>query len=99
MIEILTSQKRKLNFVVKSNAGETLLTSVDFKNQEEIETTVQKLTAATSTLNKVERKTNFEGKFLFHLKDEHGRLLGSSGLYTSEAGMENGIKNLTRNLF
>ncbi len=41
-----------------------------------------------------ERKTDYNGKFLFILKNSEGKVLGNSMLYNSEAGMENGIKNL-----
>ncbi|MGB5667196.1 MAG: YegP family protein, partial [Maribacter sp.] len=32
--------------------------------------------------------------FLFSLKNNGGQIIGISELYSSEAGMENGIKNL-----
>ncbi len=43
---------------------------------------------------KFERKTNHSGAFMFSLKDENGKIVGYSQCYNSEAGMENGIKNL-----
>ncbi|MBU3024629.1 YegP family protein [Zobellia galactanivorans] len=45
-----------------------------------------------------ERKTNHDGQFLFYLKDANGQILGHSLPYGSEAGMENGIKNLINSL-
>ncbi|HAI37493.1 MAG TPA: hypothetical protein DCM40_04830, partial [Maribacter sp.] len=45
-----------------------------------------------------ERRTNTDGKFLVELKNSTGKIVGSSGLYTSEAGMENGILNITNSL-
>jgi len=41
-----------------------------------------------------ERKTNHKGEFQFSLKDSDGKIIGHSQNYNSEAGMENGIKNL-----
>ncbi len=99
MIEIQRTNGDKVNFLVKSKAGKTLLTSVDYSNKQEMEKTIKQLASPKNLVQKIERKTNFEGQFLFHLKAETGSLIGSSGLYSSEAGMENGIKNLKKNLF
>lgn len=99
MIEIRRSNDDKVNFLVKSKAGKTLLTSIDYTSKQEIEKTIKQLASTKNAIQKIERKTNFEGQFLFHLKAETGNIIGSSGLYSSEAGMENGINNLKRNLF
>ncbi len=55
---------------------------------------IRKLGTAPIARNYFERKTNTEGKFHFSLKDDDGRIIGHSEPYDSEAGMENGIKNL-----
>jgi len=73
-----------------------LLRSIDFIDKNEINQTL-------STLNKnqqihFERKTNYKGKFQFSLKDSNGQLIGHSEPYSSEAGMENGIKNLKKSI-
>lgn len=53
---------------------------------------------ARVTSKLVERKTNTEGKFLIELKKTNGETIGSSGLYSSEAGMENGLLNIYNSL-
>lgn len=98
MIEIKKTAESHYQFVVKSETGRILLDSVSFGNQSEVEKTISTLTSMDRPLNIFERKTNFDGKFLFNLKNEVGKIIGSSGLYSSEAGMENGIKNLKSSL-
>ncbi|WP_047245674.1 YegP family protein [Maribacter thermophilus] len=93
MIEVGKIDNQGYRFTVKSETGQTLLESIIFEKREILETTLKALKTTPSS-KRFERKTNFEGKFLFNLTNEQGRIIGNSGLYTSEAGMENGIKNL-----
>jgi len=94
MIEIKQIEGNGYGFSLTTKDGSNLLNSVSFSTQEEIKKTVKQLTATKASRNIFERKTNHEGKFLFNVKDEDGRLIGHSELYSSEAGMENGIKNV-----
>lgn len=98
MIEVFANKDNTYQFQVKSNSGVTLLNSVSFKDKSIVETTLKNFSNAETSKYTVERKTNFDGKFLFQLKSKTGVLLGTSGLYSSEAGMENGIKNLAKNI-
>ncbi|WP_350286020.1 YegP family protein [uncultured Croceitalea sp.] len=98
MIEIVTNKNNTYQFQVKSDSGGTLLNSIAFKDKSIVETTLKSFSNTETQKYTVERKTNFDGKFLFHLKSKTGSLLGTSGLYSSEAGMENGIKNLAKSI-
>ena len=92
MIEV-KEQNDTYYFIVKAESGHSLLNSVPFSNKEELKQSIRDLNASKDVLKAFERKTNHEGKFLFNVKNTDGKLVGSSGLYSSEAGMENGIKN------
>lgn len=98
MIEIKKTTRKGFEFLVKSESGKILLRSVPFKDEQTISKTVESLSKSNAVIKRFERKTNFNGAFLFELKNEKGKTIGSSGLYSSEAGMENGIKNLTNRL-
>lgn len=93
MIEVQNTVGEKLTFVVKSKSGKILLRSVDFINKEDIHKVIQSFGSAANERYLVERRTDCEGMFLFHLLNHKRELIGRSGLYSSEAGMENGIKN------
>ena len=82
------------SFKLKTQSGHTLLRSVEFKEEEEAHNTVRSLIQLSDNSVRFERKTNHDGMFLFNLKNSGGKLIGHSQLYNSEAGMENGIKNL-----
>ena len=94
MIEIIQKGPGSFQFHLKTDDGNNLLRSIEFSSREEINGIVEQLHALMEDHMVFERQTNHHGKFLFLLKDVHGKPLGSSQLYNSEAGMENGIKNL-----
>ncbi|MFT4831011.1 MAG: hypothetical protein ACI815_000650 [Psychroserpens sp.] len=94
MIEIKKHNENTYRFRVNTSAGNTILESIDFSNLEDIKKSVAYLQASINERKIFERKTDHSGKFLFQLKNKEGQLIGSSQFYSSEAGMENGIKNL-----
>ena len=97
MIKIDKKKDGKFAFKLKSSNGKTLLKSVSFSSKEE--KTLKDFKDLKEARTKFfERKTNTEGKFLVELKNQNGMTIGSSGLYTSEAGMENGILNISNSL-
>ncbi len=98
MIEIKKDKNNTYCFSLKTISGSTLLTSVSFSNKEEIKKTFLDFNPIAQHENIFERKTNHNGEFLFNLKDRKGNIIGSSQLYSSEAGMENGIKNTKNSL-
>jgi len=99
MIEIKKTKSASFQFLVKSETGKVLLKSIHFSDKNTLEGALKGLKMTNSSIKHFERKTNFEGKFLFNLKNENGSIIGSSGLYGSEAGMENGIKNLKNRFY
>lgn len=94
MIEIKKHNEGTYRFSVNTATGNIILESVDFPNIKDIRKSVAELQESFNESNVFERKTDNSGKFLFQLKNKEGQLIGNSQLYSSEAGMENGIKNL-----
>lgn len=94
MIAIEKNNGNGYRFILKSESGQPLLSSISYPSESEIQKSLQALRNAKKVPMGFERKTDHEGKFLFNLKDNAGSLIGHSERYTSEAGMENGIKNL-----
>lgn len=94
MLEIKKESDTTYTFSLQSESGQPLLNSIPFSNREEIDKTIANLKVLIGQSSVFERKTDYNGKFLFILKNSEGKVLGNSMLYNSEAGMENGIKNL-----
>ncbi|WP_425237307.1 DUF1508 domain-containing protein [Ulvibacterium sp.] len=99
MVAIEKNNGDGYRFILKSESGQTLLSSIPFPNESEVQKSLQTLKNLKKIPIGFERKTDNEGKFLFNIKDDTGSLIGHSELYTSEAGMENGIKNLKNRIY
>lgn len=94
MVEIVKNEKGNYQLHITSSTGSPLLISVPFKSEADAESKLNQ------TLSKpiFERMTNHQGKFVITLKTAQGEQIGQSNTYSSEAGMENGIKNLMKSL-
>lgn len=98
MIKINKEENNTYNFSLNTPNGNSLFKSVGFSSKEEIKNVVNGLNLIEKQEYIFERKTDHAGNFLFNLKDKKGQLIGNSQLYGSEAGMENGIKNLKKRI-
>lgn len=98
MIQVKKHLENEYIFELHSESGHTLFKSIPFLNKKAAVETAQDLRKFVDKTSNFERKTNHKGQFLFNFKNSNGILIGSSQLYNSEAGMENGIKNLTNRI-
>lgn len=98
MYEIRKEKEDSYRFLLKTMQGKTLLNSVSYKSETEARECLRKLLPDSDRSLRVERKTNYNGKFLFSLRDKTGNIIGKSGVFSSEAGMENGIKHLMKRI-
>ncbi|MEE9364994.1 MAG: YegP family protein [Cellulophaga sp.] len=98
MVEIIKKKDTTYNFLLKSKDGFVLLNSINYSEKITVEKVIASLAFLITHQNAFERKTNSQGKFYFNLKDIHQKIIGNSLLYTSEAGLENGIVNLKNSI-
>ena len=98
MVEIKEETNQSYRFELKSVDGILLLQSDSFESKEHVKTALTRLNPMHFKSFLFERKTDYTGKFLFHLKNADRTLIGKSGVFESEAGMENGIKHLKKRL-
>ncbi|HLT51281.1 MAG TPA: YegP family protein [Arenibacter sp.] len=94
MIETRLDPEKNFTFNILSNNGQTLLKSIPFSERPSLEAISAQLKELATQPSSFERTTDYNGKFLFLLKDGLGKTIGYSMYYSSEAGMENGIENL-----
>ena len=94
MIQIKKESDHTYTFDIQTKEGQALLHSVPFNDREKMEETITNLKEWIKRQSSFERKTNYHGKFFFLFNNSDGNLIGNSMFYSSEAGMENGIKNL-----
>ncbi|ADY30533.1 MULTISPECIES: YegP family protein [Cellulophaga] len=94
MLDIEKKEDNTFTFSLKTKNNVVLLQGNSFKTKEELHSAIKEIMPSINSLNVFERKTAYNGKFLFNLKGLNGKVIGKSQFYSSEAGMENGIKNL-----
>ena len=85
------------NFLLLAEHGHILLKSIAFDSIETAEKEIESVKVNALNMSRYERKTTPEGKFYFNLKNANGVILGQSQMYSSEAGMENGILAVKNN--
>lgn len=93
MLEVQENSNNGYRFLVKSRGGHLLLESVRFSSLSEVQECLGEVYRHLGSPACFERRTTHRGQFQFALKSLGGQVLGFSGTYRSEAGMENGIKN------
>tara|TARA_R110002051_G_scaffold25673_1_gene62614 strand:- start:10208 stop:10504 length:297 start_codon:yes stop_codon:yes gene_type:complete len=98
MLKIETHHQGDSYFELKNKKGEVLFRSIHFENETTMKNTLSSINTTSNKIKLFERKTTHEGLFQFTLKNNKGQTIGQSENYSSEAGMENGIKNLMNNL-
>jgi len=89
----------KYQFVVISADGGILMRSEWYNSENELDHIVAQMVENIDNNITIERTTNHNGQFQFLLKNNANNLIGFSEPYSSEAGMENGIKNLNKSIY
>jgi uncharacterized protein YegP (UPF0339 family) len=78
-------------FNLKAGNGEIILTSERYKAKEGAENGIASVKANAPHAERYDRRASSNGQHYFVLKAANGEVIGTSELYTSAAGMENGI--------
>ena len=92
--------KRKngeFQFNLKAGNGQTILASEGYSTKSACENGVESVKNNASDDSRYERKNSTNGKFHFALKAGNGQIIGSSEMYETAAGMENGIESVMKN--
>ncbi len=98
MFEIFKSDKnQKFYFNLKAKNGQIILSSQAYADKNGAKNGIDSVQKNCDDDSKYERKTAANGKFHFNLKAGNGQIIGSSQMYASEAGMENGIESVKTN--
>ncbi|ETN95375.1 hypothetical protein SAMN04487906_2472 [Zhouia amylolytica] len=98
MFELFQSEKNdKFYFNLKAKNGQVILSSQGYESKSGASNGINSIKENAEDDSKYERKTASNGKFHFNLKAGNGQIIGSSQMYASEAGMENGIESVKTN--
>ena len=84
-------------FNLKAGNGETILTSEMSKSKASANNGIASVKKNSTDPGRYDRRVNKAGKDYFVLKAANHQVIGNSEAYNSKAGMENGIKSVTKN--
>jgi uncharacterized protein YegP (UPF0339 family) len=97
MFELKNKEGSSYHFTLKAKNGQVILSSEVYNSKSAAENGISSVKKSASEDGRYERKTAKNGKFYFNLKAGNGQIIGSSQMYTSESGMENGINSIKEN--
>lgn len=97
MFELGNKDGDSYHFRLKAKNGQIILSSESYTSKNAAENGILSVKKNSAEAIRYERKTAKDGRFYFNLKSSNGQIIGSSQMYTSESGMENGIVSVKRN--
>ncbi len=97
MFELKNKDGSSYHFTLKANNGQVILSSEVYNSKAAAVNGIASVQKNASESVRYERKTAKDGKFFFNLKATNGQVIGSSQMYSSESGMENGINSVKEN--
>lgn len=84
-------------FNLKAGNGQVILTSQGYSTKPSCENGINSVKVNSQEDAKFERNTASDGKCYFNLKAGNGQIIGSSQMYETDNGMENGIESVKNN--
>ncbi|MAN59896.1 MAG: hypothetical protein CMC08_08705 [Flavobacteriaceae bacterium] len=85
------------HFNLKASNGQVILSSEVYNTKAAAKNGIESVKKNAREEARYERKTAKNGKFHFNLKATNGQIIGSSQMYASESGMNNGIESVMKN--
>jgi len=95
--EIFQDSKNEYRFRLKAGNGQTILASEGYSAKAGCMKGIESVRTNSQDDNRYERKKSTNGKHFFNLKASNGQVIGTSEMYESSSGMENGIASVKTN--
>ncbi|MBL1221223.1 YegP family protein [Chryseobacterium sp. L7] len=84
-------------FNLKAGNGQVILTSQGYSSKSSCENGIESVRINSQDESKFEKNTAKDNRWYFNLKAGNGQIIGSSQMYESENGMDNGIESVKNN--
>lgn len=96
--EIFQSETNgKYYFRLKARNGQIILSSQGYASKTGVKSGISSVMKNAINDNSFERKESKNGKYYFNLLAKNQQIIGSSQMYASRSGMENGIESVKTN--
>ncbi|OAD42851.1 YegP family protein [Polaribacter atrinae] len=87
----------EFQFNLKADNGQVILTSEGYSSKAGCENGISSVKTNSQDDSKFDKKTSTNGKPYFNLKASNGQIIGSSEMYESTSGRDNGIASVKKN--
>lgn len=87
----------EFQFLLKAGNGEVILASEGYSSKANCANGIESVRKNSQDDNKYEKKTASNNKYYFNLKATNGQIIGSSEMYESSSGRDNGIASVKKN--
>lgn len=95
--EIKLRKNGEFQFNLKASNGQIILSSEGYTTRANCKNGIESVMKNGVDDKKYDRKESTNGKWYFNLKATNGQIIGTSEMYESEAGRENGIASVKKN--
>ena len=95
--EVYQDAKNEYRFRLKAGNGQKILASEGYSAKAGCMNGIESVRTNSQNDDRYDRKTSSNGKHYFNLKASNGQVIGTSEMYESAAGMENGIASVKTN--
>jgi len=87
----------EFQFVLKAGNGEIILTSEGYSSKANCTNGIESVKRNSQDDSKFDKKEAKDGRTYFNLKATNGQIIGSSQMYSSISGRDNGIESVKKN--
>lgn len=94
---IKQSKSGKFNFALKAGNGETILVSESYSTEKACENGVESVRKNAAIESRFDKLVAKNGQYYFNLKATNGEIVGTSEMYVSTSGRDNGIVSVMKN--
>jgi uncharacterized protein YegP (UPF0339 family) len=84
-------------FSLKADNGQKILASEGYTSKTGCNNGIESVRTNSQDDGKYEKKSSTNGKYYFNLKATNGQIIGTSEMYESETGRNNGIASVKSN--
>ena len=95
--ELSSNDKGQFSFVLKAGNGEVILRSEQYETKASAENGIASVQTNSPQEARYERKDASDGRCYFNLKAGNHQVIGTSQMYKSAAGRDNGIQSVQTN--
>ena len=95
--EIFNDRRGEFRFRLKASNGQIILASEGYIAKASCTNGIESVRENSQDDSKFERLESKSGKPYFNLKATNGQVIGTSEMYESASGMENGVASVKKN--